>query len=108
MHKIIFTGMVLIAAIFSGCTSTIDTFATLYGVVSDKETGEPISGASVTLTPGGGNKTTGSDGYYEFTNLEPRQYTIQVTANGYKTDHGTITAVAGERQPKDFKLTKNN
>jgi hypothetical protein len=110
MEKItlLLTCALLISA-YSGCSKEeYNTYATLYGVVTDHETGEPIANASVALAPGGKTKTTGTDGSYEFQDLDPAQYTITVQKAGYQTNRKTVTAVVGEKTEANIPLTKSN
>ncbi len=50
----------------------------------------PISGVEVTLTPQGGgtpaNQTTGSDGLFSFTNLQPATYYVEATKEDWGFD----------------------
>ena len=46
-----------------------DLTGSIYGKVTDTQSGEVLHGATVTLTPGGISRTTGDDGTYEFLNL---------------------------------------
>lgn len=86
-----------VIAFFSSCEPiTYDTFATLLGSVVDATDGEPVDDADVSLMPGGRSDDTGSDGFFEFQNLEARKYTIQVMATGYKTETRDVTLVPGE------------
>jgi hypothetical protein len=104
----IFTILLLCALGFSGCgKKSYNTFGTLYGMVIDAETGDPISNASVLLSPGGKSKTTGSEGAYEFNDLDAQQYTITVQKTGYQTNRKTITAVAGEKTEANIPMTKD-
>ncbi|GHV69452.1 hypothetical protein FACS1894199_18210 [Bacteroidia bacterium] len=99
----------LLVTVCASCTkSDRNIFATLHGVVSDHETGDPIATASVVLSPSGKTKTTGSDGRYEFDDLDAAQYTITVQKIGYQTNRKTITAVSGESAEANIPLTKNN
>ena len=82
---------------------TYDTFCTITGTVVDLDSGEPIQSAVVTLTPKGYNTYTGSDGYFEFHDLDPQSYTLQVSKTGYFTNRKTITPDAGD--VKDVFLT---
>ncbi|MBO5819159.1 MAG: carboxypeptidase regulatory-like domain-containing protein, partial [Bacteroidales bacterium] len=50
---------------------------------------------------------TGSDGLFEFNDLDAIQYTVSVQANGYATDRKTITVIAGELQRVNFALRNN-
>ena len=68
------------------------------------ETGDPIRGASVVLSPGNRTTVTGSDGHFEFLNLEATQYKIQVSANGYVTNSRQITVLAGTSASGDVML----
>jgi hypothetical protein len=110
MKKIsILLGCVLLLAVCNSCTKEVpDLFSTLYGVVSDHETGEPIANANVVLAPGGKTKTTGTDGSYEFQDLDPAQYTITVQKTGYQSNRKTVTAVVGEKVEANIPLTKSN
>lgn len=91
----------------AGCKKAeYDTFATLHGVVKDHSSAEPIAGVSVQLSPGGKTQTTGTDGRFEFVDLEPLQYTIQVQKDGYSTNTKTVTAVVGENNEVNISMTK--
>ena len=56
----------------------------IYGIVTDKATGEPIRSASVELLPASLKAITGDDGHFEFTNIETGTYQLYVTKTGYK------------------------
>ena len=79
-----------------------------YIYYEDHETGEPIATVSVVLSPGGKTKTTGTDGRYEFLDLDPQQYTITVQKTGYQTNRKTVTAVVGKKTEANIPLTKSN
>ena len=66
------------------------------GVVSDKNTGEPVATVSATLSPGGNSTVTGSDGSFEFVDLAPGDYTVNINKEGYKGNNKTVTVVAGQ------------
>lgn len=85
-----------------------DTFGTLYGIVSDVETAEPVGSASIVLNPGGTSLMSGSDGRFEFQELEPQQYTITVQKNGYSTNRKSVTILAGEKTEANILIRKNN
>ena len=99
---------VVLMTVSNGCSKTdLNVYATLYGMVTDAADASPIAGASVVLSPGGKTQTTGSDGRYEFPNLDPAQYTVTVQKPGYQTNRKTVTAVAGEKAEANIPLTKN-
>jgi hypothetical protein len=108
--SILFGGIMLITmALTNSCTQKqYNLFGGIYGIVSDSDTGEPIENASIVLAPGGKTKTTGTDGRFEFNELDPTQYSIQVQKTGYKTDKKAVTVVSGEQTPANISLTKNN
>ena len=81
-----------------------NTMGNIYGIVGDMETGEPIKGASVILSPGNRTTVTGNDGHFEFLNLEAAQYKIQVSANGYVTNSRQITVLAGSSASGDMMM----
>ena len=57
--------------------------ANLYGVVTDAQTGYPISGVKVTID--GLTTYTDASGNYGFTGLSPGSYTIAFEKDGYET-----------------------
>ncbi len=103
MKKILLLIMALIAMATSCEPVTYDTFCTISGTVIDLDTGDPVQQATVTLSPSGYNTYTGSDGYFEFLDLDAQQYTITVQKTGYVTNRKTISTVAGS--VKEIKLT---
>ncbi len=99
----------LLPLLFPSCASDEhDVFSTIYGVVSDAATGEPIESATVQLSPGGETKLTGTDGYFEFNDLTSQQYTVTVQKDGYSTNRKSVTAVAGEKNHVNITLTKGS
>lgn len=84
-----------------------DVLGTITGTVIDLDTHEPIQSATVTLSPSGMNTFTGSDGYFEFLDLNARQYTVTVQKTGYVTNRKTVTTVAGGNVNISLTLQKN-
>ncbi len=66
------------------------------GVVSDKNTGEPVATVSAVLSPGGNSTVTGSDGSFEFVDLGPGEYTVNINKEGYKSNDKVVTVVANQ------------
>ena len=77
----------------------------IMGKVTDAATGNVMQGVSVTITPGGLSRTTGTDGYFEFLELEPKQYEIQARKTDYVTNHKTVYVVTGRDASGDIQLT---
>ena len=74
----------------------------IYGYVTDQSTGQPISGATVTID-GVGSVTTDSNGYYEIS-VNPGTYTVTVEASGYESQTKTVSVGDGESVKVDFAL----
>ena len=78
---------------------------TIAGLVSDMTNANTaIAGATVTLSPTGLSKTTGSDGRYEFTEIEPGTYTVSIKADNYQEDSKSVSVYAGQMATADFQL----
>lgn len=91
--------------LLSTCSeSKVEMLGSIYGNMTQAIGGEPVAGATVTLNPGGKSLTTGGEGRYEFTGLEPGEYTIQVWANDYKTERKVVTVEPGVRVNADMML----
>lgn len=82
-----------------------EVFGSIYGTVKNAETGSVVYNAEITLSPGHTSPITGSNGNYEFSNLEARQYTLTVRAAGYIDDSRQVTVVPGESTRCDVLLT---
>jgi hypothetical protein len=97
----------LLMAVFvllSCSKAELDTFGNVSGIVTDAKSGEPVRAASVTLNPGGLKTTTGSDGRYEYNEIEAGQYTLQVMRDGYQTAVSPVTLQAGVTKTVDIPL----
>ena len=99
-------GILLICGIYQACAPNVVLPGGIYGTVLDKESGEPIRNAEITLNPGGKTTVVGSNGTYEFVNLEAGMYTVNVQADGYDHNSKTANVVNGESTACDFHLTK--
>lgn len=100
---------ILLGCTFSSCTKDeVDLFSTLHGVVTDDATADCIPGATVTLSPGGKTQTTGSDGRYQFSEVDPLQYTVTVQKPGYSTNRKMVTVLSGQATEANVSLHKIN
>lgn len=108
MKKTLFFALLCgVIAIFSSCEPvTFDTFGTLSGTVVEMNTGDVIAGALITLSPSGKNTYTGTDGFFEFQDLDAQQYTVTVQADGYSTNRKTVTIIAGATERINVTLQK--
>lgn len=93
--------------LFAGCSEDeVSTFGSVYGIVSDSETGEALRNAQVVLSPGNLSTVTGVDGHYEFKDLDAGQAKVQVSSNGYVMDSRQVTIVSGLAVQCDVSLKK--
>lgn len=93
-------------AVVVACTKDEEVFTgNILGKVTDAVTGEVLQGVTVTITPSGLSRTTGSDGYFEFRDLEPKQYEIQARKSGFNTNSKTVTVVTDRDASGDIQLT---
>ena len=106
MKKILFSVFCMILGLsICGCSEDeTPGFGSVYGIVTDAETNQPVYGASVILSPGNLSTLTGQDGHYEFVDLEPGQYKVQVQASGYLQNVRQIQVNAGSSTTGDMLL----
>ena len=98
-------GILLICGIYQACAPDVELPGSIYGIVADKATGEPIKSAGVELSPGGLKTITGSEGQFEFTELDPGKYTLLITKTGYIDGvSSTIEVKAGQQAKGDVQL----
>jgi len=67
--------------------------ANLYGLVTDSITGNELSGSSLTLN---GFYGVTEDGYFAFTELDPKRYTGTVSRDRYETYYIDVTLEEGD------------
>ena len=103
----LFLGILLICGIYQACAPSVEVPGSIYGVVTNKATGEPIKSAGVTLNPNGATTVTGSDGCFEFTGLAQGGYAVVIAKTDYKEyTSGMITVETGQTTHVDVQLEK--
>lgn len=93
----------------AGCTkdNEKEVTGTINGFVSDyANANAPIAGVTVTLNSKGLTKTTGSDGRYEFRDLEPGTYSLSFVSNNYQPTTKQVTVYAGQTAVCDAQLDR--
>lgn len=92
--------------VISSCSpeDIIDTTGNLIGVVCDSRNGQTLSGVSVTLSPTGVTYSTGSDGRYEFKDIQSQNYSVSVKKEGYREDKKTIFVPVAQDVNLDFQI----
>lgn len=107
MKKFLLLAVICLPIFFGSCAKrVVNTNISIYGSVVDADTKEPLSGVLLTLMPSSRNRYTGSDGTYQFEDLNAQQYTITAQMGGYKTDRKTVNLRAGDREEVTFALHK--
>lgn len=98
--------LVLTSAVWFGCKEK-EVPGSIYGVITDQATGEPIKTAGVELQPVGLKMVTGSEGQYEFTETDPGIYKLYVTKTNYKDFLSSeIIVKSGKNTPSNIQLEK--
>ncbi|MBP5590302.1 carboxypeptidase regulatory-like domain-containing protein, partial [bacterium] len=90
----------------SGDSNVTGETGSIYGIVTDKATGESIINAGVELQPIGLKTVTGSDGQFEFNEVATGTYTLFVTKTGYSDSSSDITVESGKQSKGDVQLEK--
>ena len=102
--------LLLLSVVCLSCTrADFDPFATIKGTVIDDSTGVALPAVGVALTPppACGSLETNEDGQYEFTGLDPDNYTVRVWKDGYEPNSKKVNAISGKTEIVDFRLKKN-
>lgn len=109
MKKKLFVGIALslfLMLFLTQCAKTVhSTTGSINGIVTDANSGEPVFNATITLSPSGKTISTGTDGAYEFVEIEPLQYKIQAMHPNYKTNTKTVTVIPNEIVRGDMQMT---
>lgn len=97
MKRILLFATLCLSLLFGGCVKRIvDVTVTIYGTVVDAETRDPLGGVDVSIQPGLTSKSTGDNGFFEFADIEQRQYHIQAKKEGYQTNDRWVNPNPGE------------
>ena len=84
-----------------------DGQGSIYGTITDKSTGDCVPIAGVELMPKGLRTVTGSDGTFQFTEIDPGQYNLFITKVGYQDyKSNTITVKSGETAKGDVQIER--
>lgn len=101
---VVFVFVFVLFALF-GCNKEPGS---IYGVVTDAATGEPVDNANVLLQPIGKSMLTGSAGGYEFLDVPVGTYYLNVTKEGYSdcVDQFKIVVNSGMQTQRDVQIEK--
>lgn len=106
-----FVALLLVCCAMLGCgkedNPNNNKPGSVYGTVTDKSTGDCVSTAGVELMPKGLRTVTGSDGTFQFPDIEPGQYNLFITKVGYQDlKSNDIIVNAGEAVKGDVQIEK--
>lgn len=105
LFTIIISSLLLLSFAIVSCEKEDLGTATIYGIVSDKATGEPIKKAGVELLPTGLKTVTGTDGRFEFVNLKAGSYQVYITQAGYgEVKSSTVELAQGQSLQRDVQM----
>lgn len=101
------SALLLVCCAMLGCTPD-EQLGSIYGIVTDYTTGEPVGNANVKLRPNGETTLTGSDGAYEFNDLKAGKYSLLLSKAEYADldDDYVIELEAGKDVKRDVQLRK--
>jgi len=105
MNRVIYL-LLAISLTVGGCKKKEEkTEVSISGTVIDKSTGEPIPVVNIKISPGENSTVTGSDGFFQFDNIENGDYTLTASKEGYKDVSVSVT-VSGSNVKKDITLQR--
>lgn len=103
MKKSLITSIILSCIwVLSSCSSDLSEeskFGNIAGSVSDATTGEPVPTVNVKINPGGKSTVTGTDGLFSFKNLDPGEYTLEISKEHYKDNSSSLYVGIGDATP---------
>ncbi len=80
-------------------------YGTIRGIITDRENGEALIGVNVLVKGTYYGATTDADGFYVIQNVEPGEYTLEVSYIGYKILQKTgIQVKTGETLTQNFSM----
>ena len=104
----VFLFIALVSGLCSCTNPDYEIYSSVYGTVTDYDTGEPIFNVSAVLSPSNITKHTGADGVYRFDDLDAQQYTITFQKAGYQPNRKLVNAISGEELEVNIHLKKIN
>ncbi len=96
--------MFLVALTISCTEEERDYTGNIQGIVTESGTTTPLSGVQVNVVNLGTSTTTGSDGQFNFNNIDADNYQLQFKKNGYVTNMRSVNVRAGETARCDMQL----
>ena len=70
----------------------------IYGIVTDQKNGQPVAGVEVVLSVSTFETMTNDSGYYTFSDVGQKDYTIYYVCSGYDTVEVEATEMKSEEK----------
>lgn len=97
----------IIAFLASACQEPVPQKGVIFGTVLSKTTNEPIKAAGIELRPLGLNTVTGSNGQFQYDDIEPGDYALRIAKSGYVEQKDKVVSVSvGQISHVDIQLEK--
>ena len=91
------------------CSEDDDEPGSIYGIATELGTAEPMKAVGVELYKGENlmlKTVTFDDGHFEFSDLTPGYYQVQIVADGYETASYDVVVEAGRQARADMQLKR--
>lgn len=101
--------LTLLTITLFGCNETDNLPGEIYGIVSEYGSAEAMRGVGVELYQNNSlllRTTTYDDGHFEFVNLKPGAYQLQVDANGYELCTYNVIVESGRMARADMQVRR--
>ena len=82
----------------------VDLTGDIRGTVKDYESGHLLENCRVSLSPGGLSQASSASGTYEFSSLEPGDYSLTFSKAGYEDQQATVRVIMGNTTVYDVLL----
>ena len=95
----LFLLVAVIGVALTGCAGVIK------GTVTDRTTGHPLEGAEITMEPKTKVAPTDSEGNYKMSDIEPGNYLLKASKDGYRPSTKIVDVQTGEDTTAHIKLS---
>ncbi len=100
----ILSSLLLLVFVNSDSIAQSDNRSTIYGIISDSDTGEPLAGATVLIRGTNIGTSTDVEGRYRLRRVPVGDQTVVVQYVGYESIEEAVTLQRGEELRKDASL----
>lgn len=105
MKKILLLVISVVGMVGCGPDDVETMTGLIYGKITNSVNNEPLSGVTVTISPGGVSLITGDDGSFEYQDMQPGQYKLQAQKQDFQSNYKQISVIAGQTVSGDIRLS---